>query len=328
MLQRLREPWTDGQAERRLGAVACLVLVLIVAMIVFVAVKAWPSLRANGYVDWLGAGGNVDKQLSGMIQTGQDPPASAYHLRAWPLVYGTIVTTGLAVVLGLVFSVLSAVFIVEFAPDRIRRVIVPAVRLLAAVPSVIYGLIGILVLAPFVGNHLIGADRKAAVQNVVQLDGTGVVVAVAILTVMIVPIMVAIVVDALRAIPRSWTEGASALGANRWEVVWSVSVRAARPAIVAAAVLACARALGEAVMLSMVSGSRGFSPNPADGITYLFEPIRPIAAAMVENVDALNAPAVKSSLYAFALLLLLSSLALSIGGYLAKLPMRRQGLRV
>jgi len=328
MISRLRQPWTDRQATWRLGAVACLVLLLITLMVVFVTIRAWPTLRANGWVSWLGSGGSVDDQLGEMIKTGQDPPEAAYHLRAWPLIYGTLVTTGVAVVVGLVFSVFSAIFIVEFAPARVRAVVVPAVRLLAAVPSVIYGLIGILVLAPFVGNHLISPERKASVQNVVQLDGTGVLVAVVVLTVMIVPIMIAIIVDALRAIPSAWTEGAAALGANRWEAIWTVSVRAARPAIVAAAVLACARALGEAVALSMVSGSRGFSPNPVDGITYIFEPLRPLAASMVENIDAMNAPAVKSSIYAFALLLLLSSLALSIGGYIAKLPMRRQGLRV
>jgi phosphate transport system permease protein len=328
MLARLRQPWTDRQAAWRLGAVACLVLLLITLMVVFVTVRAWPTLRANGWVSWLGPGGSVDDQLGQMIKTGQDPPDAAYHLRAWPLIYGTLLTTAVAVVVGLVFSVFSAIFIVEFAPARVRAVVVPAVRLLAAVPSVIYGLIGILVLAPFVGNHLISPGRKASVQNVVQLDGTGVLVAIVVLTVMIVPIMIAIIVDALRAIPPAWTEGAAALGANRWETIWTVGVRAARPAIVAAAVLACARALGEAVALSMVSGSRGFAPNPVDGVTYLFEPIRPLAASMVENVDAINAPAVKSSIYAFALLLLLSSLALSIGGYVAKLPMRRQGLRV
>ena len=84
--------------------------------------------------------------------------------------------------------------------------------------------------------------------------------AVLILTIMIVPIMIAIMVDALRSVPRSWTEGAVALGVNRWRVMWTISVRAARPAIVAAAVLATARALGEAIMLSMVSGRRSSRP--------------------------------------------------------------------
>ncbi|MCW3041393.1 MAG: phosphate transporter permease subunit PstC [Solirubrobacterales bacterium] len=321
-------PWTDRQAAWRLGAVACLVLLIIVLMVVFVAVRAWPTLQHNGGLAWLGHGGDVDRQVNGMITTSRTPPATAYHLKAWPLVYGTLLTTLVAVAVGLVFAVFSAIFIVEFAPRRLRTVVVPAVRLLAAVPSVIYGLIGILVLAPFVGRHLITPERRASVQFIVQLDGTGVLVAVVILTVMITPIMIAIIVDALIAIPSGWREGASALGANRWEAIWGVSVRAARPAIVAAAVLATARALGEAVMISMVSGSRGFSPKPQDGVTFLFEPIRSLAASMVENVDAINAPAIRSTVYAFALLLLLSSLVLSIGGYVAKLPMRRQGIRI
>jgi phosphate ABC transporter permease protein PstC len=324
----MREPWTDRQAQRRLGAVACLVGLTVVAMVVFVAIKAWPTLVHNHGVAWLGPGGDVDAELGGMIKTGQHPPPEAYHLRAWPLLYGTLLTSFAAVTAGLAFSVAAAIFIVEFAPAPLRAVVVPAVRLLAAVPSVIYGLIGILVLAPFVGRHLISEHRRESLAYVVQLDGTSLLVAAVVLTVMITPIMIAIVVDALRAIPPAWTEGAAALGANRWEVAWTVSVRAARPAIVAAAVLACARALGEAVMISMVSGSRAFSPNLLDGVSFVFEPMRSLAATMVESAEAINAPAVRSSIYAFALLLLLSSLTLSIGGYLAKLPLRRQGMRI
>ena len=94
----------------------------------------------------------------------------------------------------------------------------PVVRLLAAVPSVIYGLIGILVLVPFVGNHLITQGRKESVAYVVQLSGTACSWRSLILTVMITPIMIAIIVDALRAVPGSWTEGALALGVNRWRV--------------------------------------------------------------------------------------------------------------
>ena len=77
------------------------------------------------------------------------------------------------------FSLFAAIFIVEFAPPRLRRVLEPVVRLLAAVPSVVYGLIGILVLVPFVGNHLISQERKESVINVIQLTGTSLIVAVA-----------------------------------------------------------------------------------------------------------------------------------------------------
>ncbi|MDQ8046162.1 MAG: ABC transporter permease subunit [Solirubrobacteraceae bacterium] len=326
-IARVREPWSDRQATVLLGAVACFVLVLIGAMIIFIVHAAWPSLSANGLGIFTG-GHDVDKQLGSMLVTGQHPPKSAYHLNAWPYVYATILIAGVAVLGGLVIAVFASVFIVEFAPERVRRVLVPTVRLLAAVPSVVFGLIGILVLVPFIDHDLLSTKRQESVTHLVQLDGTGVMVSIIVLAIMVTPLMIALTVEALRAIPHGWKEGAAALGANRWEAIWGVSVRAARPAIISAAVLAASRALGEAVMLSMISGSRGWSPNPLDGLTYLFEPLRPLAAAIVENVDGLNAPAVKSSIYVFATILLFSSLLLSIGSYLARLPLRRQGVRV
>jgi phosphate ABC transporter permease protein PstC len=328
MLTRLRQPWSDRRAELTLGALTCAVLLVIVLMVVFVAAEAWPTFKHNG-LSWLGPGGNVDEQIGTMVNAGAQTPPEDYYLRAWPLVWGTVLTTGLAVVFGLAFSILASIFIVEFAPDRLRTLIVPVVRLLAAVPSVIYGLIGILVLVPFVGNHVISQDDKGSVQFVVQLTGASLGVAVVILTVMIVPIMIAIIVDALYAVPRGWKEGAVALGVNRWRAMWTVSVRAARPAIIAAAVLACARALGEAIMLSMVSGSVGFAPNPFDGPRLFFlEPLRPLASTIVEDAESLEAPAVRSTVYAFALLLLFSSLVLSLAGFLAKQPMKKYGVRI
>jgi phosphate ABC transporter permease protein PstC len=328
MLARLRQPWSDRRAELMLGALACAVLLVILLMVVFVANEAWPTFKHNG-LSWLFPGGNVDEQINAMVNSGARPPASDYHLRAWPLVWGTLLTTGLAVVFGLAFSILAAIFIVEFAPDRLRSVVVPVVRLLAAVPSVIYGLIGILVLVPFIGNHIVSQHDKKSVEFIVQLTGASLLAAVVILTIMIVPIMIALIVDALYAVPRGWKEGAVALGVNRWRAMWTVSVRAARPAIIAAAVLASARALGEAIMLSMVSGSVGFAPNPFDGPRLFFlEPLRPLASTIVEDAESLQAPAVRSTVYAFALLLLFSSLFLSLAGFLVKQPMKKYGVRV
>ncbi len=317
---------TDRRVELVLGALASVVLVLIVGMVVFVFSKAWPSFAHNG-LHWFGAGGNVDQQLTDIFNSPANPKAYEYTLHAWPLLYATALTTVSAVVIGLTFSLLSAVFIVEFAPARLRALLEPVVRLLAAVPSVIYGLIGILVLVPFVGNHLISQERKNSVSYVVQLSGTSLLVAVLILTVMITPIMIAIIVDALRAVPRSWKEGAAALGVNRWRVMWTIVVRAARPAIIAAAVLATARALGEAIMLSMVSGSVGFAPNPLDGLTVLFEPTRPLAATIVDNAEGLSVKPFGQTIYAFAAVLLVSSLMLSLAGWAAKQPLKRYGVR-
>ncbi|MBA2440436.1 MAG: ABC transporter permease subunit, partial [Thermoleophilaceae bacterium] len=124
-----------------------------------------------------------------------------------------------------------------------------------------------------------------------------------------------------------WTEGAAALGVNRWRVTWTIAVRTARPAIVAAAVLATARALGEAIMLSMVSGSVGFAPNPLDGITFFLEPARPLAATIVDNAEGLSVKPFGQTMYAFAAVLLVSSMFLSLGGWAAKQPLRKYGVR-
>jgi ABC-type phosphate transport system permease subunit len=129
------------------------------------------------------------------------------------------------------------------------------------------------------------------------------------------------------SVPSSWREGAIALGVNPVRAVLAVTVRAARPAIVAAAVLATARALGEAIMISMVSGSRSFAPRPGDGLTFLFEPLRTLASSIVDYHEGISAPALGSALYAFAFLLLFSAFVLSIGGYLIKLPLRKYQVR-
>ena len=296
--------WSDARAEPLLAALSVLVLLVVGGMIAFVLVNAWPSFAHNG-LGWFGSGGGpVDEQLGAIQRSPADPASFVYELHAWPLLYGTLLTTGLAVLFGLAFALLSAVFIVEFAPEALRRVLEPVVRLLAGVPSVIYGLIGILAIGPWVTEHLISQERKESVIFVVSLTGLNLTLATLILTIMITPIMIAIIVDALRSVPRSWTEGSAALGVNRWRTMWKISVRAARPAIIAAAVLATARALGEAIMLSMVSGSLGFAPNPLDGITFFFEPVRPLAATIVDNAEALAVQPLSDTIYAFAAVLL------------------------
>ena len=250
------------RAHARRGA--CLLAVLVVGMVAFVAVHAWPTFEHNG-LSWLGPGEKPEVAFERMQATSVHPPASAYHFRAWPLVYGTLLTTVFSVVFAFVVSVFASIFIVELAPERLRRLMIPVIRLLASVPSVVYGLIGVLVLVPFVGNHLVTASEKTSVANTIELTGASLLVTVVILTVMIAPIMIALTCEALASVPSSWREGAIALGLNPLRAILAVTVRAAGPAIVAAAVLATARALGEAIMISMVSGSRAFPPTSTTG---------------------------------------------------------------
>jgi phosphate transport system permease protein len=326
LLERLRKPWPDHRAERTLGAVSLLVGVIVLAMVVFVASKAWPIFEHNG-LSWLLGGGDLEAEINRMTAATTNPAAAVFHLAAWPLIYGTLLTSAIAVVLGMTIAILASVFIVELAPARVTRIVIPMIRLLASVPSVIYGLIGILVLVPFLGNHVITTHERESVQNVVQLTGAGLAVTAVILTVMITPIMIALICEALYAVPPSWREGAVALGLNPLRAMRAVTLRAIRPAIVAAAVLATARALGEAVMIQMVSGGKSFAPKPIDGTVFLFEPLRTLASAIVDYRDGLNSPALGAAVYGFALLLLFSAFALSVTGYLVKLPLRKYQTR-
>jgi phosphate transport system permease protein len=326
MIERLRKPWPDHRAERTLGAVSLLIGVGVVAMVVFVFTKSWPIFQHNG-LSWVLGGGDFESEVNRMTTTATNPSASVFHIRAWPLIYGTVLASAIAVAVGLVISVLSSVFIVELAPARLRRIVIPMIRLLASVPSVIYGLIGILVLVPFVGNHIITQHEKASVQNVVQLTGAGLGVTVVILTVMITPIMIALICEALASVPPSWREGAVALGLNPLRAVRAVTLKAIRPAIVAAAVLASARALGEAVMIQMVSGGKTFSPKPVDGLVFFFEPLRTLASAIVDYREGVGSPALGPAVYSWALLLLFSAFVLSVSGYLVKLPLRKYQTR-
>ncbi len=225
---------TDRRVETALAIVSATVLVLIGFMIVFVFQKAWPSFSHNGLA-WFGPGGNVDNQLTNIFNSPADPSNYVYTFNAWPLLYATVLITGMSVALGIVVRpALGDVHRRVRSRPAWRRILEPVVRLLAAVPSVVYGLIGILVLVPFVGNHIISEQQKASVQYVIQLDGSSISVGILVLTVMITPIMIAIDRRRPAGGAASWNEGAAALGVNRWRALWTVSVRAARPAIVAA----------------------------------------------------------------------------------------------
>jgi phosphate ABC transporter permease protein PstC len=310
-----------------LGALAVGVLALIVVMVVTVLVNAWPSFSANGFA-WFGPGGDPVTQFRAMHTGIALPGHSIAYFRAWPLIWGTIVVTGLAVLAALVLSTLAAIFLEEFAPPAVKRVLEPVVRLLAGVPSVVYGLVGLAVLVPFVNDYLLSNGRKHSVIFVVQLNGADLLTASMILTLMILPIMVALTANAIAAVPVSWREGSAALGVNRWRTIWRVSLRTARPAIAAAIVLATARALGEAIMLAMMSGGRPFAANPLDGLTFFFEPVQPLAATIVQEFGGGTTGALAHTIYAIAALLLLSSAFLSFAGWASKQPLKRHGIGV
>ena len=316
--------WSDQRAERMLGALVCAVVGLLLALIITVFVKAWPSFSHNGLA-WFGAGGSVEEQLNQIYLSGLSGAHYVYTFHAWQLIWSTLLITGGAVLLALFSALFVSVFIVEFAPVWMRDILQPVVRFLASVPSVIYGLLGVLIIVPFIGNHLVTEPQKASVAGVISLSGYSLMAGVLILTVMIAPLMVSIFSDGLRSVRPGWLEGSLALGVNRWRTTWKIAVRSARPAIVAGTVLAVARAIGEAVMLAMVSGSVAFAPNPADGLIFIYEPSRPLAPTIVKNIDSLGSAPSNATLFAIAAVLLMSAAFCSMAGWVARRAMRKYG---
>jgi len=314
--------WSDQRVERMLGALVLAVVVLLLSLITVVVVHGWPSFAHNG-LSWFGPGGNVEEELAKISQSAETGAGYVYTFHAWPLIWSTILIAGTSVVLGLITALFISVFLVEFAPPWMSSILQPVVRFLASVPSVIYGLLGVLVLVPFIGNHLISEHQKASVAGIISLTGYSLMAAVIILTIMIAPLMVAIFTDALNSVKPGWLEGSLALGVNRWRTIWKIGVRSARPAIVAGTVLALARAIGESVMLAMISGSTAFAPNPADGLIFIYEPSRPLAPTIVKSVDQLSSPPAKATLFAIASFLLFSAALFSLAGWVARRSMNK-----
>jgi phosphate transport system permease protein len=315
--------WSDQRVERMLGALVLAVVALLLALIVVVFVQGWPSFAHNG-LSWFGSGGNVEEELAQISQSAETGAGYVYTFHAWPLIWSTILIAGGSVILALFTALFISVFLVEFAPTWMRNILTPVVRFLASVPSVIYGLLGVLVLVPFIGNHLISEHQKASVAGIISLTGYSLMAAIIVLTIMIAPLMVSIFTDALNSVKPGWLEGSLALGVNRWRTIWKIGVRAARPAIVAGTVLALARAIGESVMLAMLSGSTAFAPNPADGLIFIYEPSRPLAPTIVKSVDQLSSPPAKATLFAIAAFLLFSGACFSLAGALTRRSMNKQ----
>ncbi|MDW5598641.1 ABC transporter permease subunit [Conexibacter stalactiti] len=316
----------DQRAELVLGALVCAVLLFVLLIVVFVFKEAWPSFSHNG-LSWFADDGNVDAQVQAIFTAEANRAEPVYTFHAWPIIWGTVLITGGAVVLSFIAALFVAVFVVEFAPDWVRAILEPVVRLLASVPSVIFGLVGVLVVVPFIGEHVITDEQRRSVSYIVSLSGYSLLAGVLILSVMIAPLMVAVFSDGLRAVPRGWLEGSLGLGINRWRTFWKIGVRTARPALVAGTVLATARALGEAVMLAMVTGGVAFAPNPADGLIFFVEPTRPLAATILQTSEELTAPAMRHTIFAMAAVLLFSALMLSLVGWAVKQPMKKYGVR-
>ena len=239
-------------------------ILLIVGAIIFMMVdNSMPTLRRFGVGFLLGTEWRPSQEVFGAL----------------PFIYGTVVSSLLAILLAVPVSIGVAIFLVEQAPIRVARPIAFMVELLAAIPSVVYGLWGIFVLAPVIREY-VGPTLQSTLGFLPlfqgRITGLGMLTAGIILALMITPIITAVVRDVLEAVPVTQREAALALGATKWETT-TIVLNNAASGIAGAVVLGLGRAIGETMAVTMVIGnSPQISPS-------LFEPANTIASLLAAN---------------------------------------------
>jgi len=223
------------------------------------------------------------------------------------MVVGSAVVTGGALVFGLPLGLGCAVVLGEMAPPRARSILKPLIEILAGIPSVVYGFVGIVVVLPWIRRHLGG-------------PGASGLAAAAILGVMILPTITAISLDALRAVPTAYREGSLAMGATRWQTIRRVVLPAARSGIVAAVILAIGRAVGETMAVVMVAGNAVLLPrSPLD-------PVRTLTANLALEMGYATGDH-RAALFATAIVLFVIIVALNALAGLARGRRRRRRAR-
>ncbi len=235
-------------AARVLFAIAAAISILAVALIcLFLFVNGLPAMDEIGLTAFLF--GTTWKPVSGM-----------YGI--FPMIMGSIYVTAGAIIVGVPAGILTAIFLSRFAGKKAASVLRPGVELLAGIPSVVYGFFGLMVIVPFIRTTMPGR-------------GFSLLAAAVLLGIMILPTVITVAKNALDAVPKSYYEGAVALGATHERAVFNVLVPAAFSGIMAGVVLGVGRAIGETMAVVMVAGNQPVIPNS------IFDGVRTMTANIV-----------------------------------------------
>jgi len=222
--------------------IAWCVVALLVFILVILFIEAWDAIRINGWGFFTGIT--------------WDPVGGVYQ--AIPAIFGTLLSSILALAIAVPVSIGTAVFLSEIAPVWLRNVASFIIEMLAAIPSVIIGLWGLFVLVPFVRDHVQGwlGDNLGFLPFFQgQPYGVGFISAAIILAIMIIPIITSMSREVLRSVPNAQREAMFALGATRWETINRVVLPYGRSGLVGAVILGLGRALGETMAVTMVIGN-------------------------------------------------------------------------
>ncbi len=278
------------------AALTALPLVVTAAMLAALAVRAQPIL----------AGHTIPALLTGRVWQPMQGEFGFY-----PFIVGTLWVTALAMLIAVPPSLLTAIYLAEYARPATRTTAKPMLDLLAAIPSVVYGIWGVVAIVPWVGQWLapsisrrLGFIPFFAANNP---TGFGVLSGSLVLAVMVTPVIIAISYEVLRAVPGGLREAALAIGTTRWQAVVHAVLPKALPGIAAAVVLGFSRAFGETMAVLMVVGNVAKTPSS------IFDPAYPLTALIANNYgEMMSIPLYDAALMGAALTLLLVVLAFNI----------------
>ncbi|MGE5352762.1 MAG: phosphate ABC transporter permease subunit PstC [Acidobacteriota bacterium] len=287
----LRKNFGDLIFENLTRFFAFLLLVLVIVMGYEMLMQSMPSINKFG--------------LKFITSKTWDPVQENFG--ALPFIFGTLFSSLLALVLSVVLSIGTAVFLSEFAPSWLEKIASMLVELLAAIPSIVYGLFGIFVLAPFLRDSVepwLGERFGFLPLFIGAPYGFGMLAAVVILTIMILPIITSISRDIMKSIPMAQREAAYALGATKWEVV-RIVLSGSKSGILGAALLGLGRAIGETMAVTMVIGN-----TPQISLS-LFDPAYTMASVLANEFSEATSQLYTSALIEIALLLFVMTFILN-----------------
>jgi len=243
----------------------------------------------------------------GLPTLGEVPLKSLFGLRWYPiedyfgilpLLTGSLIVTLGAALIAVPFGIGTAVYISEIAPRWVREVLKPLVELLGGLPSVVLGFLGILIFSPFLRSFLDLPTGLSALAGAVLLGGIA------------IPTVVSVAEDALDAVPRSYREGAWALGATRWQTIWRVTLPAASSGVLTAVMLGVGRAIGETMTVMMVTGN---APVLALTPGSLFAPVRTMTATIAAEMgEVANGSVHYHTLFFIGMVLFIISLVVNV----------------
>ena len=292
----------DRGFEAAVTVTAASVLLLLAAIILLLLVDALPSIQRYGF--------------SFLTTSVWDPVFEVFG--AAPFIYGTLVSSAIALLLATPIAVGAALFLAEYAPSWVREPVGFLIELLAVIPSIIYGLWGFFVLAPIMRawiepflRDVFGPIPLIGVLFSGPIIGKDLLIAGVILAIMILPTVTTIAREIINAVPDTQREGMVALGATRWEVMQNAVLPYARTGIVGGVMLGLGRAFGETMAVTMVIGN---SSNKITGS--LFTPGYTMASAIANQFTEADKEIYFSAIVEIALVLLLVSVIVNLGARL------------